>query len=72
MSCCRAGAEATTLVPECHVECRVVDEIFLLQNFVKYLFRISQNNFFHFAKKKNFVSQKVTQFRKIFVTKLNF
>jgi hypothetical protein len=55
---------------------RVVDEISLSQIFAKYLFRISRNNFFYFAKfciaKYYKILQNFAKYRKIFVKKLKF
>jgi hypothetical protein len=42
--------EALTRAPFLRDRARVVDEILLSRNFAKYLFRISLNNYFYFAK----------------------
>jgi hypothetical protein len=52
---------------------RVVDEISMSRNFAKYLFRISRNIYFVFREIIFFiVSQNITKFREILVTKLKF
>jgi hypothetical protein len=54
----------------------MADEISLSRNFAKYLFRISQNNFFYFAKfrivKYYEIWQNIAKYSKISVMKLKF
>jgi hypothetical protein len=53
------------------IQTRVVDEISRSRNFAKYLFRISRNNFFLFAKFRE-ILRNFAKYREIFVTKLKF